>query len=355
MWDTKRGLTILIATYNASGMIEETLRRLAVMEKVPGLPWEVLLVDNNSVDDTVEKARKAWKEPVELRILHEAQQGAGYAAFRGMKEAGYDYIGFVDQDNWVRHDWMIKTVSHLDVAENAAIICAKGSPVFETKAPPWFTRYQQNFAVGPQSDSIGAAKNLHSYFYNAASIMRKAAFDNLLRVGFIPLMKSRATNQLLAGDDTEIQILFKLQGWEVHFQDDICFDRYMPRQRLTFDYFRMMRLGMGASSVYLGIYRAALSAHVEGGQRSVMTWKKALGNSFTRTFRDPLAIAASFLPKYASNHWWASYWANLGVFQERYRLKGKLDEVRYELDNWLVSWMGDVRKKLSTSSGKEAF
>jgi len=54
------GLTILITTFNASSMIEETLSRLMTMEKVSGLAWEVLIVDNNSTDDTVEKARKFW-------------------------------------------------------------------------------------------------------------------------------------------------------------------------------------------------------------------------------------------------------------------------------------------------------
>jgi len=338
----KRGLTVLIATYNASGMIEETLKRLAVMDKVANLPWEILLVDNNSTDDTVEKARRFWKEPSELRIINETQQGAGYAAFRGMKEANYNYIGFVDQDNWVQQDWMINAVRHLDATENAAIICAKGTPVFETEAPPWFYRYQQNFAVGAQSESNGIAKNLHSFFYNAGSILRKEAFDELLRVGFVPLMKSRATNQVLAGDDTEVQILFKLLGWEIHYYDDIRFEHFMPRQRLTFEYFRKLRMGMGASSVYLGIYRDALTAHVEGDHRQESTWEKALHKSFMRTFRDPLALAASFIPKYASNHRVATFWSSFGEFQERFRLKSKLEEVRIQLNSWLDSWVHDM-------------
>jgi len=334
-----RGLTILIATYNASAMIEETLRRLIVMDKVPGMPWEVLLVDNNSTDDTVQKARNFWNNDAKLRIINEPKQGAGFASFRGMKEANYSYIGFVDQDNWVRSDWMIKSVTYLESSEEIGIVCAKGSPVFETEEPAWFKRYQQNFAVGPQSKTNGIAKNINTFFYNASSIMRKTAIDDLLHKGFAPLMKSRATNQTLAGDDTEIQIMLRLLGWEIHYQDDICFDHYMPLKRLSVEYFRDLRKGMGATSVYLGIYRNALNAHFGSVRRTRINWEVALDESKRRTLSDPFAVVASLFPKFGSNHRVATFWSNLGEFQERKRLKEKFDMVQTEIYSWLDSWI----------------
>jgi len=336
---SNRGLTILIATYNASAMIEETLRRLQAMDKVPGLPWEVLLVDNNSTDDTVQKARISWNNGAKLRIINEPKQGAGFASFRGMKEANYSYIGFVDQDNWVRSDWMTKSVSYLEASAEIAIVCAKGYPVFETEEPAWFKRYQQNFAVGPQSKTNGNAENINTFFYNASSIMRKNAIDDLLLKGFAPLMKSRATNLILAGDDTEIQMMLRLLGWEIHYQDDICFDHYMPAKRLSLEYFREMRKGMGATSVYLGIYRNALNAHFGRVRRTKINWEVALEESKRRTLSDPLAIGASLFPKFATNHRVATFWSNFGEFQERKRLKVEFDTVQTEIYAWLDSWI----------------
>ncbi len=334
-----RGLTILIATYNASAMIEETLRRLIMMDKVPGMPWEVLLVDNNSTDDTAQKARDFWTIDAELRIINEPKQGAGFASFRGMKEAEYGYIGFVDQDNWVRSDWMINSVAHLEASERIGIVCAKGSAIFEGEEPAWFNRYQQNFAVGPQSKTNGNAENINTFFYNASSIMRKTAIDDLLQKGFTPLMKSRATKQILAGDDTEIQMMLRLLGWEIHYQDNIRFDHYMPAKRLSLEYFRDMRKGMGASSVYLGIYRNALNAHFGGLPRTKIDWEVALDDSKRRTLSDPLAIGASLISKFASNHRVATFWSNMGEFQERKRLKADFDKVQNEIYSWLDSWV----------------
>ncbi len=59
--DLARGLSILIACYNASDLIAQTLTRLLEMEKVPDLPWEVLIVDNNSTDNTLEIVRPSLR------------------------------------------------------------------------------------------------------------------------------------------------------------------------------------------------------------------------------------------------------------------------------------------------------
>ena len=44
---TQYGITILIACFNASSIIEKTLDCLMKMHRIPDFPWEVLLVDNN--------------------------------------------------------------------------------------------------------------------------------------------------------------------------------------------------------------------------------------------------------------------------------------------------------------------
>ena len=314
------------------------------MEKVPGLDWEVLIVDNNSTDDTVEKARKFWNNQAELRIINEPQQGTGYAKFKGMSEAKYEFIGIIDQDNWVRSDWMVKAVHYLEQDACAAIVCARGFPVFETEKPAWFDRYHANFAVGSQSEKQGATDDLHRFFYNAGCIMRKSAFEEALNVGFVPIMRSRTSKLLLSGEDTELQIIFKLLGWEVHYQDQLRFDHFMPKERLSVDYFRRLREGMGATAVYLSIYRETLDAFFEGRARIRINWRQELKRSFKKVIQDPLAALASLFPKkFASNHRVASFWSNLGIFRARFYLKSDFEKTQIELETWLDSWLEIMR------------
>lgn len=101
------------------------------LHRVQDFSWEVLLVDNNSTDNTIGLAKRIWKGDAELRIVHEERQGTGYAKLRGMQEARYFYIGIVDQDNWLDEDWMQKAVHYMDQAPNAAFIFGKGAPILK--------------------------------------------------------------------------------------------------------------------------------------------------------------------------------------------------------------------------------
>ncbi len=342
--DLPRGLSILIACYNAADLIMQTLTRLLEMEKVPDLPWEVLIVDNNSTDNTLEIVRSFASKIPQLKIEHEPNQGVAFAVLRGIKAASYAYIGIVDQDNWVHRDWMIKAVNYLDQAPNAGIICGRGNAIFESDPPNWFARFQQNFAVGPQSEENGPAKNINSYYYNAACIMRKAPIDRLIAQGFQPLLTSRAKHKLLAGDDTELQALYKLTGWEVHYQNDLTFDHYMPTHRLSFNYFQNLRKGLGASAVYLNLYRNYLSAVRKNQNPELTTWFKPMLRSFLGVLSDPLAILASPMRQFASNYRVAKYWSKLGEFHERLSLRAELNNIQTDLFDWLDTIKTEMRK-----------
>ena len=44
--------TVLIATYNRADLLDETLAYLARMRVSPLLRWDVIVIDNNSKDET---------------------------------------------------------------------------------------------------------------------------------------------------------------------------------------------------------------------------------------------------------------------------------------------------------------
>lgn len=337
---TQYGMTVLIACFNASSIIENTLDCLMKLHRIPDFPWEVLLVDNNSTDDTVTKAKKAWHGEAELRIVREERQGTGYAMFRGMQEARYAYIGIVDQDNWVDEDWMQKAVDYLNHAPNAAAIFGMGIPIFETPKPVWFDRYQQNYAVGPQYPTNGPVLDPDSFFYSAGSILRKEAFDNLTAFGFEPLLQSRAGTHLLSGDDTELQILLRLIGWDLHYQDDLIFRHFMPKERLSRNYFKRLRKGLGITSVYLSLYRKYQKHLKDQSEPLFQSWHSLLFKSFLKIISDPPAIVASLLPQYTANFRVVKFWSQYGEFIERLHLGSDLEKTRDHLYQWLDSISG---------------
>jgi glycosyltransferase involved in cell wall biosynthesis len=91
-------ISIIIPAYNESGYLRACLD--AISRQVEP-PLEVLLVDNNSTDDTVAIA----KDYKFVRVLHEKRQGQVYAQATGFDAAKGDILGRIDADTVIATDW----------------------------------------------------------------------------------------------------------------------------------------------------------------------------------------------------------------------------------------------------------
>ena len=104
--------SVVIATYNRAADLRQTLASLAGLR--PDGPWEVIVVDNNSPDDTravVEQAAATF--PVELRYLFEREQGRSPALNTGIRAARGDIIATTDDDVRVPADWLNRAAEGL--------------------------------------------------------------------------------------------------------------------------------------------------------------------------------------------------------------------------------------------------
>jgi glycosyltransferase involved in cell wall biosynthesis len=66
-----------------------------VLGNMPADIDEIILVDGNSVDDTVAVARAEWPE---IKVVHQARRGKGNALAAGFAAATGDYIVMIDAD-----------------------------------------------------------------------------------------------------------------------------------------------------------------------------------------------------------------------------------------------------------------
>lgn len=99
--------SVIICTYNRAGNLPVCLGKLAEQQGVEGIEWEVLVVDNNSNDDTRGKVEKLAHElPITLRYLFEPEQGLNYARNLGAREARGRYFCYVDDDILVSPRWL---------------------------------------------------------------------------------------------------------------------------------------------------------------------------------------------------------------------------------------------------------
>ena len=99
--------TVIICTYNRCGNLPSCLATLASQEDVQGIDWEVLVVDNNSSDDTPKTVERLSRElPIKVRYVREAQQGLNYARNCGIASSQSRHFTFVDDDIRVSPRWL---------------------------------------------------------------------------------------------------------------------------------------------------------------------------------------------------------------------------------------------------------
>jgi len=92
------GVTIIIPCYNEQDAIVSTLQRALSTTADVRRPFEVLVVDDGSTDDTAAKLR-IFGETRGVRVLqNEQNRGYGYSLKRAVAESQYETIVIVDAD-----------------------------------------------------------------------------------------------------------------------------------------------------------------------------------------------------------------------------------------------------------------
>jgi glycosyltransferase involved in cell wall biosynthesis len=132
-------ISAVITTYNRSEMLARALEAL-LSQETGGVRYEVVVVDNNSTDDTRATVEGfIAKGHTCLRYVFEPKQGIAHGRNAGIAAARGDIIAFTDDDNVVTPNW-IATIKR-SFAENPDVdfIGGKILPQWIEPPPKWLT------------------------------------------------------------------------------------------------------------------------------------------------------------------------------------------------------------------------
>lgn len=241
--DRPPAVSVVLCTYNRSALLHGALTALGQQEDAP--PYELIVVDNNSTDDTRGVVTAfAATAPVPVRYLFEAEQGLSAARNRGIAVATADLIAFTDDDVRAAPDW-IRTVATIFEAD-PAVDFAGGRVIPHWEAPP--PRWLARAGCAPLAlvDYGSARLRITSpgslCLVGANLIVRRRVFE---RVGPFSTALQRVRNGIGSTEDHELELRALAAGCVAVYEPRLSVRAIVPRARLTKRYHRAWHTGHG--------------------------------------------------------------------------------------------------------------
>lgn len=113
-------ITVVLCTYNRCKTLAKALESTASLKVADSIEWEVLVVDNNSKDQTRAVVEQfGVRYPGHFRYLFEPQAGKSHALNSGIRSARGDVLAFLDDDVIVEPTWLANLTAVFDEADCA--------------------------------------------------------------------------------------------------------------------------------------------------------------------------------------------------------------------------------------------
>ncbi|MBE9144576.1 hormogonium polysaccharide biosynthesis glycosyltransferase HpsE [Planktothrix mougeotii] len=250
-------ITVAIPTYNGATRLPGVLEKLRSQIGTEHINWEILIVDNNSTDNTAELIKNHQKERqinVPLKYCLETKQGVAFARKRAIKESQAPLIAFLDDDNLPALDWVEKAYQFAQEYPQAGVYASQVDGSYEIEPPQNFERIAGFLGITQRGDK--------PYFYDPkkkvlppglALVVRKQAWcESVPEETFLtgPLGDNR-----LASEDIEAILYIQKKGWEIWYSPMLKTYHQIPAYRLERNYLINISRNTGLARHYIRMLR----------------------------------------------------------------------------------------------------
>jgi glucosyl-dolichyl phosphate glucuronosyltransferase len=304
-------ITIILCTYNRCQSLYRALLSAAGLVLPESDEWEILVVDNNSNDQTRKTVGDfCTRYPGRFRYLFEPRSGKSHALNAGIRESQADVFAFMDDDVVVHTDWLKNLTAGLHNGEWAG---AGGRILPDWTCPPprWLSK-ESPHAAGPlvAFHPSPEAGEIHKAPIGTNMAFRKGMFEKYgnFRVDLGPRPGSELRNE-----DTEFGERLLAAGERLRYEPSALVYHPVSEHRLKKEYFLAWWRNKGEANIRQFGVQPGTKYRIAGVPlyllRRFAKWTLKWLISF-----DPAVRFSNRL----------SAWENLGEIMECYRESGVL-------------------------------
>ncbi len=268
---TRPGVSFVVCCYNSAKTIVGCLTALK-HQSTETIRYEVILVDNNCSDDTIQLARSVWdKDDVQLIIVREPKPGLMHARRKGASYAKFSITSFIDDDNYPNPGWVQQVCRLMESMPEVGVIGGQAFPLLNEPVPPWFKRYQKDYACGKQQATSGFVLTQH-HVWGAGLTIRTELLTKILFNSPELILTGRVGKTLTSGEDSEICHRAKLLKWKLWYEDDLTFEHDLRHKEITWSKFLELQNAFGHCSIVLFLYIAKIEGKPFSRRLSIFKW-----------------------------------------------------------------------------------
>ena len=228
-------ISVVLCTYNRAQSLRDALNSAAALVLPDSVDWEILVVDNNSSDQTRNVVEEfCGRYPNRFRYIFESHQGKSRALNAGICEARGHIVAFMDDDVTVDPDWLQNLTAGLHDGHWAG---AGGRVVPEwTCSPPRWLSKESPYAVGPlvAFDPKCQAPELDEPPIGANMAFRREMFEKY--GGFRPDLGPCPGSEI-RGEDSEFGARLLKHGERLRYEPSALIHHPVQQSRLEKGYF----------------------------------------------------------------------------------------------------------------------
>jgi len=230
--------SVVICTYNRQGDTRRTLESFRQISNPPASAWELILVDNNSSDNTREVVAQ-FQSALPLRYCFEKEPGKSRALNHGIEIAQGTLIVVTDDDVNVTSNWLESYILAAERHPEVSFFGGRVLPHWARNPPRWVSENVRWLRINPHVDEgeeeILLEPGTPPYFIGANMAFRRAVFDSGVRFGehLGPRPDSPG-----GGDEIDVERRLLARGEKgLYVPDAVVYHRH-PANRMTEDYLR---------------------------------------------------------------------------------------------------------------------
>jgi len=271
---------------------------------------EVLVINNNSTDNTNEVAAEFSSKIERLRIVTEINQGLSHARNRGYLEAKAEWVCYLDDDAKAHADLVRESLKAID--ENS-YSCFGGVylPWYKFGQPKWFKDiYGSNKKPFTSATVLKGDSHLSGGVFYAKRELLKEINGFSTELGM-------SGNKVAYGEETDVQLRIRAKGFKTVYIPQIKIDHLVPEYKLNVDWFLKSAEALGRDQVKMGMIKSNPFSYLT--QALIMVCLTAV-DVIRHTWK-------LLTPNYYLENW------KIDVLRKAYKRKGVLKEISAKNSN----------------------